>query len=299
MKKDLITLNDINREEVLALFEKTALLKKKRNQGEPHRSLEGKSLGMIFSKESTRTRISFEVGMYELGGQAIFLSSDQLQIKREETAADSAKVLSRYLHGVLIRTHEHEFLEEFAKHATIPVINGLTDLNHPVQILTDIFTIKEKLDRIEKVKVAYIGDGNNVAYSWILGANLMDMHLTIASPTDLRPEIPKTLNGGGRLDLFEDPLKAAEDADVIYTDVWVSMGDKNAAEKKERLKNYQINQNVLKAAKPNALVMHCLPAHRGEEIASEVLDGPQSIIFDQAENRLHVQKAILDTLLQQ
>jgi len=297
MNKDLITLNDINREEVLALFEKAALLKKKRNQGEPHRSLEGKSLGMIFSKESTRTRISFEVGMYELGGQAIFLSSDQLQIKREETAADSAKVLSRYLHGVLIRTHEHEFLEEFAKHATIPVINGLTDLNHPVQILTDIFTIKEKLNRIEKVKVAYIGDGNNVAYSWILGANLMDMHLTIASPTDLRPEVPKNLNGSGKLDLFEDPLKAAEDADAIYTDVWVSMGDENGDEKKERLKNYQINQNVLKAAKPNALVMHCLPAHRDEEIASEVLDGPQSIIFDQAENRLHVQKAILDTLL--
>ncbi len=297
MKKDLITLNDINQKEVLSLFEKAALLKEKRNQGEPHKSLEGKSLGMIFSKESTRTRISFEVGMYELGGQAIFLSSDQLQIKREETAADSAKVLSRYLHGVLIRTHEHEFLEEFAKNATIPVINGLTDLNHPVQILTDIFTIQEKLNRIEKVKVAYIGDGNNVAYSWILGATLMDMHLTIASPTDLRPEIPKTLDGPGRLDLFEDPLKAAEDADVIYTDVWVSMGDENGAEKKERLKNYQINQNVLKAAKPNALVMHCLPAHRDEEITSEVLDGPQSIIFDQAENRLHVQKAILDTLL--
>jgi ornithine carbamoyltransferase len=297
MKKDLITLNDINQEEVLSLFEKAALLKEKRNQGVPHKSLEGKSLGMIFSKESTRTRISFEVGMYELGGQAIFLSSDQLQIKREETAADSAKVLSRYLHGVLIRTHEHEFLEEFAKNATIPVINGLTDLNHPVQILTDIFTIKEKLNRIEKVKVAYIGDGNNVAYSWILGAKLMGMHLTIASPTDLRPEIPKTLDGSGRLDLFEDPLKAAEDADVIYTDVWVSMGDENGAEKKERLKNYQINQNILKAAKPNALVMHCLPAHRNEEITSEVLDGPQSIIFDQAENRLHVQKAILDTLL--
>jgi ornithine carbamoyltransferase len=297
MNKNLITLNDINREEVLALFEKTAILKKKRNQGEPHRSLEGKSLGMIFSKESTRTRISFEVGMYELGGQAIFLSSDQLQIKRKESAADSAKVLSRYLHGVLIRTHEHDFLEEFAKHATIPVINGLTDLNHPLQILTDIFTIKEKLNRIEKVKVAYIGDGNNVAYSWILGANLMGMHLTIASPIDLKPEIPKTLNGSGRLDFFEDPLKAAADADVIYTDVWVSMGDENGDKKKERLKNYQINQNVLKATKPNALVMHCLPAHRDEEITSEVLDGPQSIIFDQAENRLHVQKAILDTLL--
>ncbi len=297
MKKDLITLNDINREEVLALFEKAALLKKKREKGEPHKSLEGKSLGMIFSKESTRTRISFEVGMYELGGQAIFLSSDQLQIKREETAADSAKVLSRYLHGVLIRTHEHEFLEDFAKHATIPVINGLTDLNHPVQILTDIFTIKEKLNRIEEVKVAYIGDGNNVAYSWILGANLMNMHLTIASPSDLKPEIPETLDGSGQLDLYEDPLEAAENADVIYTDVWVSMGDKDGDQKKERLKNYQINQSVLKAAKPNALVMHCLPAHRDEEIASDVLDGPQSIIFDQAENRLHVQKAILDTLL--
>ncbi len=297
MKKDLITLNDITKEEVLALFEKATLLKKKREQGEPHKSLEGKSLGMIFSKESTRTRISFEVGMYELGGQAIFLSSDQLQIKREETAADSAKVLSRYLHGVLIRTHEHQFLEEFAKHATIPVINGLTNLNHPVQILTDIFTIKEKLNQIEQVKVAYIGDGNNVAYSWILGANLMNMQLAIASPTDLKPQIPENLNGSGQFELFEDPQKAAEDADVLYTDVWVSMGDKDGDQKKDRLKNYQINQDILKVAKPNALVMHCLPAHRDEEIASDVLDGPQSIIFDQAENRLHVQKAILDTLL--
>ena len=297
MKKDLITLDDLTQEEVLSLFEKADFLKKKRKRGEPHKSLEGKSLGMIFSKESTRTRISFEVGMYELGGQAIFLSSDQLQIKRDETVADSAKVLSRYLHGVLIRTHKHQFLEEFAKHATIPVINGLTDLNHPVQILTDIFTIREKLNKIEKVKIAYIGDGNNVAYSWVLGANLMNMHLKIASPNELKPNIRKTLTGSGRIDLFEDPIKAAKDADVIYTDVWVSMGEKDSNQKKEQLKNYQINQNILNVAKPNALVMHCLPAHRDEEIASDVLDGPQSIIFDQAENRLHVQKAILETFL--
>jgi ornithine carbamoyltransferase len=297
MKKDLITLNDINQEEVLALFKKATLLKEKRNQGIPHKSLEGKSLGMIFSKESTRTRISFEVGMYELGGQAIFLSSDQLQIKRDETAADSAKVLSRYLHGVLIRTHEHEFLEEFAQHATIPVINGLTDLNHPVQILTDIFTIQEKLNQIDGIKVAYIGDGNNVAYSWVLGANLMGMHLSVASPASLKLEMPKTLNGSGNIELLEEPQKAVEGADVIYTDVWVSMGDKDGDKKKKLLKNYQINQELLKRAKPNALVMHCLPAHRDEEIASDVFDGPQSIVFDQAENRLHVQKAILDTLL--
>ncbi len=297
MKKDLITLSDISQEEVLALFEKAKLLKEKRNQGIPHKSLEGKSLGMIFSKESTRTRISFEVGMYELGGQAIFLSSDQLQIKRDETAADSAKVLSRYLHGVLIRTHEHEFLEEFAKHATIPVINGLTDLNHPVQILTDIFTIQEKLNQIEGIKVAYIGDGNNVAYSWVLGAHLMGMQLNVASPASLKLEMPKILNNSRNIELLEDPQKAVEGADVIYTDVWVSMGDKDGDEKKKLLKNYQINQELLKRAKPNALVMHCLPAHRDEEISSDVFDGPQSIVFDQAENRLHVQKAILDTLL--
>jgi ornithine carbamoyltransferase len=297
MKKDLITLNDISQTEVLELFEIATHLKEKRAQGIPHKSLEGKSLGMIFSKESTRTRISFEVGMYELGGQAIFLSSDQLQIKRDETAADSAKVLSRYLHGVLIRTHEHEFLEEFAKYATIPVINGLTDLNHPVQILTDIFTIKEKLHRIDGVKVAYIGDGNNVAYSWVLGAPLMGMHLSVASPASLTLNMPNTLKGSESVELVEDPHKAVEDADVIYTDVWVSMGDRDGDAKKKILEKYQINKELLKRAKPNALVMHCLPAHRDEEIASDVFDGPQSIVFDQAENRLHVQKAILDTLL--
>ena len=298
MKKDLITLQDITRDEVLNLFKKANLLKKKREQGKPHKSLEGKSLGMIFSKESTRTRISFEVGMYELGGQAIFLSSDQLQIKRDETAADSAKVLSRYLHGVVIRTHEHQFLEEFARYATIPVINGLTDLNHPVQILTDIFTIKEKLNKIDQVKVAYIGDGNNVAYSWVLGASLMNMHLSIASPADLKPKILGNFNESEKLSLIEDPIKAAKDADVIYTDVWVSMGDKEGDQKKKQLKNYQINQEILKVANPNALVMHCLPAHRDEEIASDVLDGPQSIIFDQAENRLHAEKALMAYLLE-
>ena len=236
--------------------------------------------------------------MFQLGGHPLFLTTDQLQLKRGETFADSARVLSRYLSGIVIRTYDNNDVEQLAKNATIPVINGLTDLNHPVQILTDIYTIWEKLNRIEGVKVAYVGDGNNVAYSWILGASIMGMHLTVASPPELKPLTPETRGNLGKVEIMKDPFEAVKNADVIYTDVWVSMGDDSQAQEKiERLKNYQINQNLLSAAKKDALVMHCLPAHRGEEITSDILDGKQSIVFDQAENRLHVQKAILETLL--
>lgn len=298
MKKDLLAVNDFSREEILALFEKSATLKEKRKKGEEYLPLKGKSLGMIFNKHSTRTRISFEVGMYELGGQALFLTGDQLQLNRGETLKDSAQVLSRYLNGILIRTHDHQEVIDLAKHATIPVINGLTDLNHPVQILADIFTIKEKFGKIEDLKIAYVGDANNVAYSWMTGASLMGMKLAIACPPEFKPSSLPPLQGSGNVEITDDPYKAVKDADIIYTDVWISMGDTGDLEKKEKLLTpYQINQKLLDATEKNSLVMHCLPAHRGMEITSEVLDGKDSIVFDQAENRLHVQKAILETLL--
>ena len=298
MKKDLLSISDFSQQEVLDLIEKSTDLKKIRQKGIEHLPLKGQTLGMIFNKHSTRTRISFEVGMFELGGHALFLTGDQLQLNRGETIKDSAQVLSRYLNAILIRTYDHEEVIALAKHASIPVINGLTDLNHPLQILADIFTIKEKLGYIEGVKVAYVGDENNVAYSWMLGASLMGMHLSIACPKSYRQKSIPTLSGTGKVEIFEDPFEAVKNADVIYTDVWISMGQEEDTEnKKKLLLPYQINQKLVDAAKKEVLVMHCLPAHREMEITSEVLDGKHSIVFDQAENRLHVQKAILETFL--
>jgi len=299
MKKDLLTLNDVSQEDVLHLLEQSALLKDKRRKGISHQPLKGKTLGMIFSKHSTRTRISFEVGMFELGGHSLFLTADQLQINRGETLQDSARVLSRYLDCLLIRTYDHQEVIDFARFADIPVINGLTDLSHPVQILSDVFTIQEKLSRIEGVKVAYVGDGNNVSYSWILGASLLGMHLTVATPERYKSPIPNTLGTAGRVEYTNDAMEAVKGADVIYTDVWVSMGQEGGDEKVKHLVPYQINQKLVDAAKKDVLVMHCLPAHRGMEITADVLDGPHSIVLDQAENRLHVQKAILEALLSQ
>jgi ornithine carbamoyltransferase len=298
MKKDLLSISDFSQQEVLDLLEKSTDLKNKRQKGIEHLPLKGQTLGMIFNKHSTRTRISFEVGMFELGGHALFLTGDQLQLNRGETIKDSAQVLSRYLNAILIRTYDHEEVIALAEHASIPVINGLTDLNHPVQILADIFTVKEKLGHIEGVKVAYVGDGNNVAYSWMLGASLMGMHLAIACPKSYRPESISTLSGNGKVEILEDPFEAVKNADIIYTDVWISMGQEEDKEnKKKLLLPYQINQKLVDTAKKEVMVMHCLPAHREMEITSEVLDGKHSIIFDQAENRLHVQKAILETFL--
>jgi len=298
MKKDLLAINDFSREEILKLLEKSAQLKRLRIDNVPYEPLKGKSLGMIFSKHSTRTRISFEVGMFELGGQALFLTTDQLQMTRGETVEDSAKVLSRYLHGLVVRTYDHEDVTNLAKHATIPIINGLTDLNHPVQILSDLFTIHEKLGDIENIKVAYVGDGNNVVYSWIVGASVMGFDLAVASPKNFQLPWPKGLPSQKNIEILEDPMEAVRNADVIYTDVWVSMGQENEAEDKiKQLQPYQINQKLVDAAKDGVLVMHCLPAHREMEITSEVMDGSHSIVFDQAENRLHMEKAILETLL--
>ena len=297
MKKDFLKLSDLTKSEALDLLKKAAELKEMRIRGIPHQPLKGKSLGMIFNKNSTRTRISFEVGMFELGGHSLFLTPDQMQLGRGETIADSARVLSRYLHGILIRTFDFKEVVELAKHASIPVINGLTDLNHPVQVLSDLFTIHEKLGRVDGVKIAYVGDGNNITYSWMTAAAMFDLKLSIGCPASCKPQSPEDLNIGGSIEVFEDPIAAVKGADVIYTDVWVSMGQEATDEKTSLLKPYQINQSLVEAAKKDVLVMHCLPAHREMEITSEVLEGKHSIVLDQAENRLHLQKALLETLL--
>ena len=297
MKKDFLKLTDLTKVEVLELLKKAAELKKFKAEGTTHQPLKGKSLGMIFNKNSTRTRISFEVGMYELGGHSLFLTPDQMQLGRGETIADSARVLSRYLDGILIRTFDFKEVEELAKHASIPVINGLTDLNHPIQILSDLFTIHEKLGHLDEIKIAYVGDGNNVAYSWITAAAMLDLKLSVGCPSSYTPKLPKGVTIPDSVEITEDPIAAVRDADVIYTDVWISMGQEEAPEKISLLKPYQINQPLVDAAKKDVLVMHCLPAHREMEITSEVLEGKHSIVFDQAENRLHLQKALLKTLL--
>ena len=297
MKKDFLKLSDLTKNEVLGLLKQAAELKQFKAEGTTHHPLKGKSLGMIFNKNSTRTRISFEVGMYELGGHSLFLTPDQMQLGRGETIADSARVLSRYLDGILIRTFDFKEVEELAKHASIPVINGLTDLNHPIQILSDLFTIHEKLGHLDEIKIAYVGDGNNVAYSWITAAAMFDLKLSVGCPSSYTPKLPKGVTIPDSIEITEDPIAAVRDADVIYTDVWISMGQEEAPEKISLLKPYQINQPLVDAAKKDVLVMHCLPAHREMEITSEVLEGKHSIVFDQAENRLHLQKALLKALL--
>lgn len=305
MKKDLLSLRNLEKEEIEEIFDRASVLKNNLEKGIYYRPLEGKILGLIFQKPSTRTRVSFEAGMYQLGGTVIFLNTDELQLSRGEGIKDSAMVLSRYLDGLVIRTYSQEKLEEFAHHSTIPIINGLTDLLHPCQILSDIFTIKEKLGCYKDIKVAYVGDGNNVANSWLYGASKLGINLSIASPKGYQPnqEITKTAislayESGARIDLFEDPFKAVSDADIIYTDVWTSMGqEKEYQERKKVFLDYQINKKLVDAAKKKVLVMHCMPVHREEEITSDVMDGPMSIIIDQSENRLHTQKAILEILL--
>ena len=297
MKKDFLKLSDLTKNEVLGLLKQAAELKQFKAEGTTHHPLKGKSLGMIFNKNSTRTRISFEVGMYELGGHSLFLTPDQMQLGRGETIADSARVLSRYLDGILIRTFDFKEVEELAKHASIPVINGLTDLNHPIQILSDLFTIHEKLGHLDEIKIAYVGDGNNVAYSRITAAAMFDLKLSVGCPSSYTPKLPKGVTISDSIEITEDPIAAVKDAAVIYTDVWISMGEEETDEKVSLLKPYQVNQSLVDAAKKDVLVMHCLPAHREMEITSEVLEGKHSIVFEQAENRLHLQKALLKTLL--
>jgi len=304
MKRDLISEYDIDREGYDLIFERAAIIKKWQKEHVSYQPLKGKTLGMIFDKSSTRTRLSFEVGMYQLGGQALFLSSRDTQIGRGETIADTARIMSRYLDGIMIRTYAQETVESFARFATIPVINGLTDLLHPCQILSDIFTLIEKKGTYEGMKIAYVGDGNNIANSWINAAARLPFQLAIACPEGYDPDpdiLARALREpASNVCCFRTPEEAVIDADVIYTDVWASMGqEEEQAIRAKIFKNYQINGRLVAMARPDVMVMHCLPAHRGEEISSEVLDGGHSVVFDQAENRLHVQKAILEMLMKE
>jgi len=302
MKKDLLNVYELTLADFDMIFNNSFRLKKALREGKPHASLKGKTLGMIFDKSSTRTRISFEVGIYQLGGIALYLNSRDTQIGRGETIADSARMMSRYLNGIMIRTYAQATVEELAAAATIPVINGLTDLQHPCQILGDLFTIKEKKGTYEGLKIAYIGDGNNIANTWIDAAARLPFELALACPEGYDPDARILARGMKEakegITLYRDPLEAAQKADILYTDVWASMGQEAEQEERKKVfKYYQINKKVLKEAKKDVLVMHCLPAHRGEEIAADVIDGPHSVVIDDAENRLHVQKAIMEILL--
>lgn len=303
--RDFISLKDFSAEELWYLIETAKDLKEQQKRGVDAPFLKGKTLGMIFTKASTRTRVSFEVGMYQLGGYALFLSAEATQIKRGEPIADTARVLSRYLDGIMIRTFKHQDVLDLAAQADIPVINGLTDLLHPCQALADLMTIHEKKGKLSAVKIAYIGDGNNMVHSLLYGAAKFGMEIAVASPPAYMPaeDVVKEARmiasqTNGRIELTNDPWQAVKGADAVYTDVWASMGQE--AEREERLKafhGYQVNAELLRVAAEGAIIMHCLPAHRGEEITEEVFEGEQSVVFDQAENRLHLQKAILASLL--
>lgn len=299
--KDLISIADLSLEEVYEIFDVSKTLKEKLYMGEPHRVLEGKTLGMIFAKPSTRTRISFETGIYQLGGYGMYFNQNDLQLGKSENVHDTAKVLSRYLNGIMIRTFSHQDVLDLAKHASIPVINGLTDLLHPCQVLADLFTVLEKKRKLRGLKLAYIGDGNNMAHSLLNGCSKVGMDISIASPSGYKPmkEIVEQAQQnskymGSKVEILDDPVAAVNNADIVYTDVWASMGqEKEAQERKKKFLGFQVNPSLVKHAKEDYLFMHCLPAHRGDEVVDEVADSPNSIIFDEAENRLHVQKAIM------
>lgn len=304
--KDFLTLGELSREEIHFLLDEAIKMKKWQKEGKSHLVLQGKVLGMIFEKASTRTRVSFEVGMLQLGGQAIFLSSKDIQLGRGETIHDTAKVLSRYTDGLMIRTFQHSIIEEFAKHADVPVINGLTDMHHPTQVMADLMTIYEYKQKLSGLKLCFIGDGNNnMAHSLIEGAVKVGMDISIASPKGYEPDRTITKKAmkeaaltGSKIEIDGDPAKMIKNADVVITDVFTSMGQESEAE--HRLKTfagYQVNEELCKYAKEDYLFLHCLPAHRGEEVSESVIDGPHSAVFDEAENRLHVQKAILKALL--
>jgi len=303
--KHLISLHDLTLDDINEILNLSETLKKQQKEGVQHHLLKGKTLGMIFSKSSTRTRVSFEVGMYQLGGYPLFLSSNDIQLGRGETIYDTANVLSRYLDGIMIRTFKQSDVEDLAKYGSIPVINGLTDLMHPCQILADLFTIYEKKGTLKGLKLAYVGDGNNVAHSLLHGCAKVGMDIAVASPKgyECDEQIIKEAQedaamSGSKILLTNDPVEAVSDADVVYTDTWVSMGQED--EKEARIKifsPYQVNGNLFSNAKKDAIFLHCLPAYRGFEVTEEVIDGPQSAIFDEAENRMHVQKAIMVLLM--
>jgi len=300
MKKDLISIGDLSIEQIQEILEVARYIKDKQKRGEQCQPLKNKTLGLIFQKPSTRTRVSFEAGMFQLGGKAISLSLNDLQFSRGETTGDTARVLSRYLDGVVIRS-EHRFLVEFAKNASIPVINGLTELFHPCQILSDLFTIQEQGKNLKNLHITFVGDGNNICHSLMQAAAKLGMNMVISGPKGYEPSrkiinqtIKEAKKNRGSIKIIHNPLEAVRGADIIYTDTWVSMGqEKEEAKRLKDFISYQVNKKLLEKAKSNCLVMHCLPAHRGQEITSEVIDGKHSIVWEQAENRLHVQKAIL------
>lgn len=298
--KHLLKLADLDKGDILDILNLADQLKYENQHGIEHHHLKGKTLGMIFQKSSTRTRVSFETGMYQLGGQALFLSNRDLQIGRGEPVQDTARVLSRYLDGIMIRTFAQKEVEDLAEYGSIPIINGLTDYCHPCQVLADLMTIREYKKSFDGLKFCFIGDGNNMANSLIVGAISMGMECAIACPKDYQPDaqIMAWAKENGTFTCSEDILTCAKDADVVYTDVWASMGqEEEKAEREKIFKNYQINDEVMAAAKPDAMVLHCLPAHREEEITAKVFEAHANEIFDEAENRLHAQKAVLLKLL--
>ena len=296
-KRDYLVFSDLTKPQVDALFQLATKMKAGDYREKP---LAGKTLAMVFAKSSTRTRVSFEVGAYQLGAHALFLSSRDIQLGRGEPIRDTARVLSRYVDGIMIRTFDQAEVEELAKFATVPVINGLTDLHHPCQILADVLTIRQHLGGYAGKRVAWIGDGNNMANSWLDAAGLLGFELRLACPEGYEPDhdIYERAKKLTRTLITEEPEEAAEGADVVTTDVWASMGQEGEAEERKlAFKGYVVDAGLMKRAKPSAIFLHCLPAHRGEEVAEEVFEGPQSRVFDEAENRLHVQKALLATLM--
>ncbi|KKO54985.1 ornithine carbamoyltransferase [Paenibacillus sp. DMB20] len=303
--RDMIELDDYTPEEIQYLLDSAIELKHKHKNGEVFQPLKGKTIGLIFEKSSTRTRVSFEAGMYQLGGHALFLSKNDIQLGRGEPISDTAQVMSRYLDGIMIRTFGHDNVINLARYASIPVINGLSDMAHPCQVLADLQTILEHKGKLSGLKMAFIGDGNNMANSLLIGGAKMGMHVAVASPEGYEPderivqlsrEIARET--GAEITVTHDPVAAAKDADVIYTDVWASMGFEEEQKQREAaFADYQVNEELVKAAKPDYLFLHCLPAHRGEEVSEGVIDGENSVIFDQAENRLHAQKALMVALM--
>ena len=297
-KRDFLAITDLTRDEIVRLFDLARRMKAGTYRETP---LAGKTLAMIFAKSSTRTRVSFEVGAYQLGGQALFLSSRDIQIGRGEPIPDTARVLSRYVDGIMIRTFDHAEVEQLASHATVPVINGLTDLSHPCQVLADLFTVREALGGWEGKRIAWIGDGNNMANSWIEAAQVLGFELRLACPEGYEPNrriFDRAKAAGACVSITEVPEEAIEGVQVVNTDVWASMGQEEEAEaRRNAFRGYTVDRDLMQLADPKAIFLHCLPAHRGEEVATEVIEGPQSRVWDEAENRLHVQKALLATLM--
>jgi len=299
VKRDLVTILDLSSEEILSLIDRAMVLKKDYKAGIKYMPLTGKTLVLIFEKPSTRTRVSFEVAMYQLGGQVIFLTKDVTQMSREEPIKDTARVLSRYVDAIAMRTYSQSLIEEMARWSSVPVINALSDKYHPCQVLSDLMTLQECKGCIKGLKIVWIGDGNNVSHSWINAAIRLDFVLYLACPKGYEPASDVLENAKKRKNIIftYDPVEAVKEADVINTDVWVSMGQERDQKAKECFLPYQVNSKLLHYAKPQAIVMHCLPAHREEEITEEVIEGPQSVIFDQTENKLHLHKALLEKLL--